>query len=56
MKAKEEHKKYLKNIKWQNIKVITSQILIFIVFMVSWQILSDKGVINTFLCSSPKKY
>ena len=55
MKAKEEHKKYLKNIKWQNIKVITSQILIFIVFMVSWQILSDKGVINTFLCSSPKK-
>ena len=55
MKAKEEHKKYLKNIKWQNIKVITSQILIFIVFMVSWQILSDKGVINTFLCSNPKK-
>lgn len=55
MKAKEEHKKYLKKQKLSTIKVIFSQILILILFITIWQVLSDKGIINAFLCSSPKK-
>ena len=55
MKAKEEHKKYLKKQKLSTIKVIFSQILILILFITIWQVFSDKGMINSFLCSSPKK-
>lgn len=55
MKAKEEHKKYLKKQKLSTIKVIFSQILILILFITIWQVFSDKGIINAFLCSSPKK-
>ena len=55
MKAKEEHKKYLKKQKLSTIKVIFSQILILILFITIWQVFSDKGMINAFLCSSPKK-
>lgn len=55
MKAKEEHKKYLKKQNLSTIKVIFSQILILILFVTIWQVFSDKGMINAFLCSSPKK-
>ena len=55
MKAKKEHKKYLKKQKLFTIKVIFSQILILILFVTIWQVFSDKGMINAFLCSSPKK-
>lgn len=55
MKAKEEHIKYLKKIKIDTIKVIFIQFLILISFIFLWQILSDYKIINTFLCSSPKK-
>lgn len=55
MKAKEEHEKYLKKQKLSTIKVIFSQILILILFVTIWQVFSDKGMINAFLCSSPKK-
>lgn len=55
MKAKEEHKKYLKKQNLSTIKVIFSQILILILFITIWQVFSDKGIINAFLCSSPKK-
>lgn len=55
MSANSEHKKYLKKQKLSTIKVIFSQIIILILFITTWQVLSDKGIINTFLCSSPKK-
>ncbi len=55
MNANEEHKKYVKKLKLQTIKVISSQVLILAFFIVTWQILSDLGIINSFLCSSPKK-
>ena len=55
MKVNEEHKKYLKKQKFSTIKVVFSQILILILFITIWQVLSDKGIINAFLCSSPKK-
>jgi len=51
----DEYKKYLKKQKLYKVKVITCQILILISFIFIWQILSDKGIINSFLCSSPKK-
>lgn len=50
-----EHKKYLKNLRLTTIKVIICQILILALFILIWQLLSDYKVINTFLCSSPKK-
>lgn len=55
MSASLEHKKYLKNLRLQKIKVIACQILILALFILIWQLLSDYKVINTFLCSSPKK-
>ncbi len=55
MNANNEHKKYLKKLKLRTIKVIFFQIFILLLFIILWQILSDKGIINSFLCSSPKK-
>ena len=55
MSASLEHKKYLKGLRLQKIKVIACQILILALFILIWQLLSDYKVINTFLCSSPKK-
>ena len=55
MTNNDEHKKYLKKIKLSTIKVIFCQILILLLFITIWQLLSDKGIINSFLCSSPKK-
>jgi len=50
-----EHKKYLKKIRTNNIIVRISQIMILILFIVTWQILADKEIINTFIFSSPIK-
>lgn len=50
-----EHKKYLKKIRTNNIIVRISQIMILILFIVAWQILADKEIINTFIFSSPIK-
>ena len=55
MKANDEHKKYLKKLKLSTIKVIIFQISILLLFLITWQLLSDYKIINTFLCSSPKK-
>ena len=55
MNIKEEHKKYLKKIKLSTAKVIFFQAFILILFITLWQVLSDYKIINSFLCSSPKK-
>ncbi len=55
MKTNDEHKKYLKKLKLSTAKVIITQVLLLITFIALWQILSDYKVINSFLCSSPKK-
>lgn len=55
MNAKEEHKFFLKSMRFRTVKIITCQILILVLFITIWQLLSDKGIINSFLCSSPKK-
>lgn len=49
-----EQKEYLKKLKINKIKIFLYQILIFIIFIILWQYLSDKNIINTFITSSPK--
>ena len=55
MNPNEEYKKYIQKNNFTKVKVIITQLLILIVFILLWQILSDKGIINSFLCSSPIK-
>lgn len=50
-----EQKEYLKKIKLNKILITFTQILIIILFIVLWQILADKKIINPFVFSSPKK-
>ena len=49
-----EQKKFLKKLKLNKIKILLYQILIFVIFIILWQYLSDKNIINTFITSSPK--
>lgn len=49
-----EHMIYLKIQKREKLIIKFFQIAIFIFFIVIWQILSDKHIINTFVSSSPK--
>lgn len=51
----EEYKKFIKKEKLSTVKVIIIQLLIIILFITLWQVLSDMKLINSFLCSSPKK-
>ena len=51
----EEYKKFLKKIKRDNFLVFFTQIFIIILFFIVWQILANKGLINTFLVSGPSK-
>jgi len=48
-----EHKEYLKKIKKQKILVIVTQIMIISILFITWEILSNKNIINTFFYSSP---
>lgn len=49
----DEHKKYLKKIKLNNIIVFIFRLLIVCLFMITWEFLSKSKVINPFLYSSP---
>ena len=49
----DEHRKYLKKIKINNIIIITCRILIILLFMIVWELLSINKIINPFLYSSP---
>ena len=50
-----EHKLYLKKIKKEKILIKIFQILLLVFLIVSWQILADLNIINTFIASSPKQ-
>ena len=50
-----EHILFLKKLKKNKRIIIFSQITIFIIFILIWQILANKEIINTFIFSSPKK-
>lgn len=49
-----EHLKYIKKIKRNNIFIHIFQLLIILFFLLFWQCLADKEIINTFVFSSPK--
>ena len=51
----EERKKYLKKVGQEKILVLGSQILLLIAFLGLWQILADKGIIDSFITSSPSR-
>ncbi len=48
-----EHIDYIKSIKRKNRFILLVQIGIIIAFLITWEILADKNIINTFLFSSP---
>ena len=50
-----KQKKYLKKIKLTKLFILVSQIFITIFFLLLWEILSSKGIINSFIFSSPSK-
>lgn len=50
-----EHQNYLKKLKLEKAIIISSQISILIIFIILWEILSQKNIINPFIFSSPSK-
>ena len=51
----EERKKYLKQIKLEKILVLGSQLLLLILFLGAWEIGANRGVIDSFITSSPSR-
>lgn len=51
----EEHTQYLKRLKKQKRMILISKVFLFILFLSLWEFLAKKGIINTFLYSSPSK-
>lgn len=51
----EERKKYLRKQKLNKILVLGSQILILVIFLGLWEILANKGIIDSFITSSPSR-
>ena len=51
----EERKKYLKQIRFEKIIVLGSQILILVLFLAVWEFGANKGLIDSFITSSPSR-
>lgn len=51
----EERKKYLKKARIEKVGVLGSQILLLVLFLGVWEILANKGVIDSFITSSPSR-
>ncbi len=50
-----EHEKYLKAVKKNKQKIITTRLLILILFFVFWEIAGDTGLVDPFLTSTPSR-
>ena len=50
-----EYKEYIKKIKMNKILIHFTQILILLILIFIWEYLSNKGIINTFIYSSPSR-
>ncbi len=50
-----EQKKYLKKRRLNKIKVLVCQIILLLGFLIIWEILVNKGVISSFIYSSPSR-
>ena len=51
----EERKKYLQKQKFEKILVLGSQIIVLVTFLGLWETLANKGVIDSFITSSPSR-
>ena len=51
----EERKKYLRKHRLNKILVLGSQILILVIFLGLWEILANKGILDSFITSSPSR-
>ena len=50
-----EHQKYLKHLKREKLFIILMQIVIVLTITISWEILANKNIINSFIFSQPSK-
>lgn len=50
-----ERKQYLSNLKKQKIEIFLAQILIVFGFIVIWEVLANKGIIDSFITSKPSR-
>jgi NitT/TauT family transport system permease protein len=50
-----EQKQYLRKIKREKILILSIQIFITLLFIISWELLSKYNIINSFIFSSPSK-
>ena len=50
-----ERKLYLRNIKKNKFMVLFTQIFILVLFLGIWEILANKGIIDSFITSQPSR-
>lgn len=50
-----DRKKYLKKIKLRKIEIFVTQITVIILFIAMWEILAQKGIIDSFITSQPSR-
>ena len=50
-----DRKKYLKKTKLRKIEIIFTQIFILVAFIAAWEILANKGIIDSFIASQPSR-
>lgn len=50
-----ERKQYLSNLKKQKIEILLAQVLIVFGFIVIWEVLANKGIIDSFITSKPSR-
>ena len=51
----EDRKKYLKKTKIRKIEIVFTQIFILVAFIATWEILANKGIIDSFIASQPSR-
>ena len=54
-KISEDRKKYLKKNKINKIAIVSTQLSIIIIFIILWEILANKNIIDSFIMSSPSR-
>ncbi len=51
----EERKQYLRKITITKVSVLATQIILVILFIVLWEVLANKGIIDSFITSQPSR-
>lgn len=51
----EDRKKYLRKIKKEKLSIVLTQIFILIIFIIGWEILANKRIIDSFITSQPSR-